>query len=176
MAKFISFQAQKILDSDYSQITKGLNQLLKEVDNIFSWKLENRPLVAARNINELITAVIEKSVSEPAKLEYRKDEFMLTKFAFIEFSLAEELEFQYWRKRGIRNLTLQKFKRYLLWLLIPKKVESHNLSKLIIWDFLILFLEQYSDFLDFKMNTKINEYETLIINWRYYDENSTKGS
>ncbi|EAZ88259.1 hypothetical protein CY0110_14520, partial [Crocosphaera chwakensis CCY0110] len=50
MAKFISFQAQKILDSDYSQITKGLNQLLKEVDNIFSWKLENRPLVALFNI------------------------------------------------------------------------------------------------------------------------------
>ncbi|EAZ88257.1 hypothetical protein [Crocosphaera chwakensis] len=171
MVKFNSFQSQKILDYDYSQITKELNQLLKDIDNIYSWRLENRPLIAARNINELVKAVIEKSVSEPAKLAYRKDEFRLTKFTFIEFSLAEELEFRYWRKEGIRNVTFQKFKRYLLWLLAPKKVKNDSLAKFIIWDYLIHFLEKYSDFLDFKMNNKINEYETLIINWIYKHEN-----
>ena len=157
----------KNLDFDYYLMTKELSQLLKDVDNIYSWRLENRPLIAARNINELVKEAIEKSVSKLAKLEYRKDEFRLTKIGFIEFSLAEELEFRHWIKRGIRNLNFQRLSRYLLWLSIPKKADDTNLVRFSIWDYIILFLEKYSDFLDFKMGEEISEYEILVINFSF---------
>ncbi|ACB54398.1 hypothetical protein cce_5052 [Crocosphaera subtropica ATCC 51142] len=170
MVKFNYFQSQKILDSDYSPMTKELNRLLKNIDNIFSWELENRPLTAARNINELIKAVIEKSPTTPAKLEYRKDEFRLTKLGIIKFSLGEELEFRYCRKERIRSLTLRKLLRYLLWLLIFGKAKDQYLAKFTAWASVINFLQHYSDFFEFSDGAKINEYETLIINWRYYHE------
>ncbi len=46
------WEKEKILNSDYSFIIKDLNRLIKETDNIFSWELENRPLIAARENNE----------------------------------------------------------------------------------------------------------------------------
>ncbi len=125
--------------------------------------------MAARNINELIKAVIENSPTAPIRIEYRKDEFRLTKIPLLEFSLAEELEFRYWRREGIRNLSLKKILRYWLWLLIPGKAKDQYLARLTAWAYVISFLERYSDFLDFRMDDKTSEYETLIINWRSYD-------
>ena len=157
---------QEISSSDYSLLTKALNRVIKEIDNIFSWELENRPLIAAREINELIKAVKEKSPTVPIRIEYRKDEFRLTKMVLIEFSLAEELEFRYWRKESIRNLTPYKILRYLLWLIIPKEAKDHYLASFTAWAYVIHFLQAYSEFFEFREGTEINEYESLIINWQ----------
>ena len=59
--------------------------------------------------------------------------------------------------------------RYFLWLLIPNKVANHELSEFIAWGEILSLLKAYSDFLDFRMDDKTSEYETLIINWRRYD-------
>ena len=45
--------------------------------------------------------------------------------------------------------------------------DDTNLVRFSIWDYLILFLEKYSDFLDFKMGEEISEYEILVINFSF---------